>query len=179
MESDNNIIKSLKDNIIKLRQLNESLKSNDEELPKEEQESILLQKLVDNFDLILSNGFVPKENSNLPKEKNNYYYAFIIKHFNTPLIRFFLLNNELIPNDNNKISNEKNWILLSILENSFTDCIKEIYKQNLDKSYYGENSLLRKNKFDIKTILKNLKYINFKNIKNNDFESYLEFLKEQ
>ena len=57
MESDNNIIKSLKDNIIKLRQLNESFKSSDEELPKEEQESILLQKLVDNFDLILSNIF--------------------------------------------------------------------------------------------------------------------------
>ena len=182
MESDNNIIKSLKDNIIKLRQLNESMKSSDEELPKEEQESILLQKLVDNFDLILSNNFIPKENSNLPKEKNNYYYSFITKHFNTPLIRFFLLKNELISNDNNnhnKISNEKNWILLSILENSFTDCIKEIYKQNLDKIYYGENSLLRKYKFDIKTILKNLKYINFKNIKNNDFEKYIEFLKEQ
>ena len=111
MESDNNIIKSLKDNIIKLRQLNESFKSSDEELPKEEQESILLQKLVDNFDLILSNNFIPKENSNLAKEKNNYYYSFITKHFNTPLIRFFLLKNELISNDNNnhnKISNEKN-----------------------------------------------------------------------
>ena len=34
MESDNNIIKSLKDNIIKLRQLNESMKSSDEELAK-------------------------------------------------------------------------------------------------------------------------------------------------
>jgi len=180
MESDN-IIKNLKECIRKLKQFHDSIQSSEEEMPKEEQESNLIQKLVDCFDIILSNNFILKDHPNLQKEKNNYYYAFITKHFNTPLIRFFLLKNELISIKDNEMkpSNEKNWILLSILENSFSDCINEIYKQNLDKIYYNENSLIRKNKFEIKIILKNLKYINFKNIKNTDFEKYIEFLKEQ
>ena len=153
MESDN-IIANLKDTVTKLRQIDEPLQSNADDKSEEEQESTLVKKIVDYFDIILTNNFIIKENSNLPKEKNNYYYAFIIKHFNTPLIRFFLLNNELLAinssNSEQIYSGEKNWILLSILENSFSDCINEIYKQNLEKKYYGENSLLRKYKSDIK-----------------------------
>ena len=181
MESDN-IIANLKDTVTKLRQMDEPLQSKVDDKSEEEQESTLVKKIVDYFDIILTNNFIIKENSNLPKEKNNYYYAFIIKHFNTPLIRFFLLNNELTPTNNNKElthSSEKNWILLSILENSFSDCIHEIYQQDLDKIYYKEDSLLRKNKSEIQKILKNLKNINFKNIKNTDFDKYNEFLKEQ
>ena len=159
MESDN-IIANLKDTVTKLRQMDEPLQSKVDDKSEEEQESTLVKKIVDYFDIILTNNFIIKENSNLPKEKNNYYYAFIIKHFNTPLIRFFLLNNELTPTNNNKElthSSEKNWILLSILENSFSDCIHEIYQQDLDKIYYKEDSLLRKNKSEIQKILKNLK----------------------
>ena len=181
METDN-IIANLKDTVTKLRQMDEPLQSNADGKSEEEQESTLVKKIVDYFDIILTNNFIIKENSNLPKEKNNYYYDFIIKHFNTPLIRFFLLNNELTPTNNNKElthSSEKNWILLSILENSFSDCIHEIYQQDLDKIYYKEDSLLRKNKSEIQKILKNLKNINFKNIKNTDFDKYNEFLKEQ
>ena len=183
MESDNNIIINLKDAITKLRQIDGSLQVNIGDKSKEEQESILVKEIVDYFDLILTNNFIIKENSNLPKEKNNYYYAFITKHFNTPLIRFFLLNNELLAinssNSEQTYSGEKNWILLSILENSFSDCINEIYQQDLDKIYYKEDSILRQKKSEIQKILKNLRNINFKNVKNSDFDKYTEFLKEQ
>ena len=183
MESDNNIIINLKDAITKLRQIDGSLQVNIGDKSKEEQESILVKEIVDYFDLILTNNFIIKENSNLPKEKNNYYYAFITKHFNTPLIRFFLLNNELLAinssNSEQTYSAEKNWILLSILENSFSDCINEIYQQDLDKIYYKEESILRQKKSEIQKILKNLRNINFKNVKNSDFDKYTEFLKEQ
>ena len=183
MESDNNIIINLKDAITKLRQIDGSLQVNIGDKSKEEQESILVKEIVDYFDLILTNNFIIKENSNLPKEKNNYYYAFITKHFNTPLIRFFLLNNELLAinssNSEQTYSAEKNWILLSILENSFSDCINEIYQQDLDKIYYKEDSILRQKKSEIQKILKNLRNINFKNVKNSDFDKYTEFLKEQ
>ena len=182
MEADNKkIIKNLKEYIIKLRQINETLLPSEEEISKDEQETTLLQKIVDIFDFILSNNFKIKEDCNLPKEKKNYYYLFISKHFNTPLNRFFLLNNvlnEINNNDSNHFS-QKNWILFSILENTFSDYINEIYKQNLDKIYYGENSLMRKNKHDIKKILKNLGYVVFKNNNNADFDKYLEFLKDQ
>ena len=181
MESDNNIIKNLKDYITRLKQLNEPFQSSKEDFQNEDQESTLLQKVVDSFDIILSNNFILKDSNNIPKGKNNYYYDFITKHFNTPLIRFFLLNYELLPinNNSNNHSSEKNWILLSILENSFSDCISEIYKQNLDKKYYEENSLMRKYRYEIKKILKTLKNIDFKNINNTEYEKYLEFLKDQ
>ena len=182
MESDKDIIINLKENISKLSNIENTLEENKEN-KKDDQNYLIVQKIVDYFDIILSNNFIIKEKNGLPKEKNNYYYAFITKHFNTPLIRFFILYKDSLSiniNNNNNNSYQKNWIFLSILENSFSDFIIEIYRQNLDKEYYSENSLLRKNKSEIKKILKNIKYIDFKNIiKSKDFDKYLEFLEEQ
>ena len=181
MESDI-IILNLKEYISNLDKINYTPGSEEEEKEKQEQETLLVQKVVDCFDIILSNNFIIKENNDIPQEKNNYYYSLIIKHFNTPLIRFFIVYNESssINNDTKeKNLSEKNWIFLSILENSFSDCINEIYKQNLEKKYYRENSLLRKYKSDIKKILKHLNYMEFKYTKNSDFDKYLEFLKDQ
>ena len=182
MESDNNIIKKLKECITKLKKLKE--KSDIiEEIKKEELETSLVHDIVDYFDIILSNNFIIK--NDVPNELNNYYYSFIIKHFNTPLIRFFIVYNESLSSvfTNNSVSvnnsYEKNWIFLSLLENSFSDFISEIYKQNLDKKYYGENAILRKYKSDIKEILKELKYTEFKYIKSPDFDKYMKFLEEQ
>jgi hypothetical protein len=144
-------------------------------------ESSLVNNIVNYFDIILSNNFIKVKNDN-SDEINNYYNSFIIKHFNTPLIRFFIVYNESLSSFNNSSMNnssEKNWILLSLLENSFSDCINEIYKQNLDKKYYSENALLRKYKNDIKKILKELKYIEFNHIKNPYFDKYMKFLEEQ
>ena len=173
MESDI-IILNLKEYISNLDKINYTPGSEEEEKEKQEQETLLVQKVVDCFDIILSNNFIIKENNDIPQEKNNYYYSLIIKHFNTPLIRFFIVYNESssINNDTKeKNLSEKNWIFLSILENSFSDCINEIYKQNLEKKYYGENSLLRKYKSDIKKILKHLNYMEFKYTKNIFFKS--------
>ena len=182
MESDNNIIKKLKECITKLKKLKE--KSDIiEEIKKEELETSLVHDIVDYFDIILSNNFIIK--NDVPNELNNYYYSFIIKHFNTPLIRFFIVYNESLSSvfTKNSVSvnnsSEKNWIFLSLLENSFSDFISEIYKQNLDKKYYGENAILRKYKSDIKEILKELKYTEFKYIKSPDFDKYMKFLEEQ
>ena len=182
MESDNNIIKKLKECITKLKKLKE--KSDIiEEIKKEELETSLVHDIVNYFDIILSNNFIIK--NDVPNELNNYYYSFIIKHFNTPLIRFFIVYNESLSSvfTNNSVSvnnsYEKNWIFLSLLENSFSDFISEIYKQNLDKKYYGENAILRKYKSDIKEILKELKYTEFKYIKSPDFDKYMKFLEEQ
>lgn len=173
----NNPVANLKEYINNLKKLNNSVKSNP--FSTESQESFLLQKIVDSFDIILTNNFTIK-NKDKDKNKNkensdiNYYNSFIIKHFNTPLIRFFFLYNDTL-----SINNQKNWILLSILEKSFSDCILEIYRQNLDKKYYKENALIRVNKSDINIILKSLKYLDFKNIRNSDFDKYMAFLKEQ
>ena len=93
MESDNSIIKNLKEAITNLNKLNEKSEINNDEIKKEEIESSLLHNIVDNFDIILSNNFIITKNE-LPDEMNNYYYSFIIKHFNTPLIRFFIVYNE-------------------------------------------------------------------------------------
>ena len=180
MEPDNTLIKNLNECIIKLNKLKEKSELN-EELNKEILESSLVNNIVNYFDIILSNNFIKVKNDN-SDEINNYYNSFIIKHFNTPLIRFFIVYNESLSSFNNSSMNnssEKNWILLSLLENSFSDCINEIYKQNLDKKYYSENALLRKYKNDIKKILKELKYIEFNHIKNPYFDKYMKFLEEQ
>lgn len=173
----NNPVANLKEYINNLKKLNNSVKSNP--FSTESQESFLLQKIVDSFDIILTNNFTIKtkdkdKNKNKENSDINYYNSFIIKHFNTPLIRFFFLYNDTL-----SINNQKNWILLSILEKSFSDCILEIYRQNLDKKYYKENALIRVNKSDINIILKSLKYLDFKNIRNSDFDKYMAFLKEQ
>ena len=101
----NNPVANLKEYINNLKKLNNSVKSNP--FSTESQESFLLQKIVDSFDIILTNNFTIKtkdkdKNKNKENSDINYYNSFIIKHFNTPLIRFFLLNNELTPTNNNK-----------------------------------------------------------------------------
>jgi hypothetical protein len=182
MESDKDIIINLKENVSKLIKIENTQKENEENKINDEN-YLILQKVVDYFDIILSNNFKIKKENDLPPEENNYYNAFITKHFNTPLIRFFILYKDTLSlnnNNNNNNSYQKNWIFLSILENSFSDCVIEIYRQNLYKDYYSENALLIKNKSEIKTILKNIKNIDFKNIiKSKDFNKYEEFLEEQ
>ena len=180
MEQDDTLINNLNECITKLNKLKEKSEK-DEEINKEEIESSLVNDIVNYFDIILSNNFIKVKNDD-PNEINNYYNSFIIKHFNTPLIRFFIVYNESLSSFNNSSMNnssEKNWILLSLLENSFSDCINEIYKKNLDKKYYSENAILRKYKTDIKKILKQLKYIEFNYIKSPDFDKYMKFLEEQ
>ena len=176
----NKIIPNLIEDINNLKNLTNIPKSKEQNNPltKESQEYNLILKIVEAFDIILSNNFSlkqkDKENKENNSDNNNYYNSFIIKHFNTPLIRFFLLYNDSLTNNN-----KKNWIFLSILENSFSDCIFEIYQQNLDKKYYNENALIRINKSEINKILKTLKYIELKNIQNDDYDKYLTFLEEQ
>ena len=63
--------------------------SKNKEVKYKEKESILIKKIVPYFHEILFDNFNKKvQKSPKSKEKQNNYWIFISKHFNTPLVRF-------------------------------------------------------------------------------------------
>ena len=182
MES-NDIIIQLQNIINQLKQINiTSLNiSEGNKLEIKEKELLLIKKIVGCFDEILSDKLnIKNENIKEPKQNKNYYWTFISHHFNNPLVHFCVINDKSelssLNEDENLIQKGENWIFLSILEETFSDSINEIYKYGLDEIYYEKDSILRKYKSEIMDILKELKQIQFINIKNKDYEKYLEYL---
>ena len=144
-------------------------------------EHCLLLKIVNCLQEILSDNFIinneqNQQNSN--NKNNNFYWNFISKHFNTPVVCFCKIFEK---NDNNSGNSStqkaKNWIYFSILEKSFIDSINEIFNQKFDYIYYRENAIIRKYKFEIINYLEELQQIQFINILSKDYEKYLEYLK--
>ena len=169
----NNIIKQLKQFHNTSLDLKEGKKS---EILKKE--SCLLTKLVNCFHEILSDNLIIKKEDN-PKEAENskHYWNFISKHFNTNVVIFCKqYENDEKNEEHPSLQKGKMWILFSILENSFYDSINEIYNKGLHKNY-GEKSILNKNKFEIKHLLKELNELNFHNIMSKEYEKYLDFAK--
>ena len=179
----NDILIKLTNTIKQLNQLTTTSLSLPQERSAEfeEKESVLISIIVGCFDEILSDELNIKMEKNLKmKESKNHYWTFISKHFNTPVMRFCIIFDK---NEQNNTSPEeilsqkgKNWIYFSILENSFSDSINEIYKQEWDVLYYEKNSIIRKYKTEIKNILKELKGIQLKSIKSKDFEKYQDYV---
>ena len=179
----NDILIKLTNTIKQLNQLTTTSLSLPQERSAEfeEKESVLISIIVGCFDEILSDELNIKMEKNLKmKESKNHYWTFISKHFNTPVMRFCIIFDK---NEQNNTSPEeilsqkgKNWIYFSILENSFSDSINEIYKQEWDVLYYEKNSIIRKYKTEIKNILKDLKGIQLKSIKSKDFEKYQDYV---
>ena len=181
MESTDIIIK-LKNFIKQLKIINTTSfsQSQEETVEIEDKESLLLTKIVGCFNEILSNNF-NNQNPLSPKSKenNNNYWSFISKHFNTPLVRFCIIYDKSeIKTCDNYLQKGETWIFLSILEKSFCDSVNEIYQRSLDELYYKKNSLLRKYKNDIISILSELKDINLDNIKSKDYQQYLNYLEK-
>ena len=152
----------------------------------EKKEYSLISKIVNCFHEILSDNFNSKneehhENKEI-KENDNYYWSFISKHFNTPVVCFCRIfeRDESNKNEGNTMQQKgKNWIYFSILEHSLYDSINEIYKRNLNEKYYEQNAIINKCKTEISDILKELQQFNFINIMNKDFEKYLEYQKKK
>ena len=148
-----------------------------------EKEAELIKEIVECFNKILSDKYINKnlKSSNFKLNKNN-YWGFIASHFNNPLLDYCRTYDKKGLSDNiiggNSVLTGEIWIFLSILEKTFHEIINAIYKQHLDEKYYEENSLLRKHKEEIKTILNELKDFQFINIKNKDYEQYQEYLKK-
>ena len=149
----------------------------------EKKVSILILRIVGCFDEILSNKYIPnkEETGNLPENKNNknYYWDFISKHFNTPVSKFCRTfeNGKINSKMNPDHQKGKNWINFSILEMSFCDSIKQMYEQKLFLKFYDKDSILIRDKNEILNILNKLEKIYFKNISNNDYDKYLDYLK--
>ena len=171
MES-NEIFAELNNAIKQLKQLQTTLLAANQEKASEieKKESSLIIRIVGCFHEILSDNFIlkkdEKENNPENKENKNYYWDFISKHFNTPVVNFCRIfeKGEINNNSMNPYHQKgKNWIYFSILEKSFTDSINEIYKQELDKIYYEKDSILRRNKNEINNILNHLDEIQFIN----------------
>lgn len=142
-----------------------------------EKEAQLIRKISVCFEEILSDKLILKKEKSL----ENNCWTLITKHFNNPLVSFCRQYDEHVSNNynfgNNISKKGEIWIFLSILEKSFADSIKEIFNQNLEEQFYEKNSILRKYKIEIINELNELNEIHFINIKNNDFERYQEFLK--
>ena len=189
MES-NEIFAELNNAITQLKQLQTTLLGANQEKASEieKKESSLVIRIVGCFHEILLDEFIPNKDgqSKSPenKENNSYYWDFISKHFNTPVVFFCRmlekgeLNNNTINSINPYHQKGKSWIYFSILEKTFSDSINEIYKQGLDKIYYEKDSILRKEKKEIINILNQLQEIQFINIMSKDFEKYLDFTKK-
>ena len=171
------IIQELKNVIKELIEINgiPSTNSKDINLKKEENELIIIKKIVNYFNKILADNFILIENKS-PKspKKFSYFFDFICKHFNNPLVRFCLIYNN---KDEKSFQKGELWIFLSILENSFSESVKEIYSREWDKKYYKQNSILIMNHNEIMNILNDLEEIEI-NIKTKEYKIYLEYLKK-
>ena len=178
MES-KNIVLELTKSINQLKQINNLplLLLNDKKKEQEEKEFPLIKKIISCFHQILMDNFTKKAQKS-PQSKDNQcnYWIFISKHFNTPIVRFC---KEYDKNDlnssfmgDNLTQKGKNWIFLSILENTFSESIHEIYNHGWDQN----NSILSKNKSEIFNILNELRQLHFNNINNVDYIKYLEYL---
>ena len=116
------IINKLKNAIKQLKLINSTSLSLPQERTNEikEKESVFLTKIVGCFNEILSDNIINKnKQTSKEKEKKNNYWSFISRHFNSPLVRFCIINDETeIKNnkDENFLEKGENWILLSILE---------------------------------------------------------------
>lgn len=186
MES-RNIFTELKNSINQLETLNTTLLVKNKENIKEIEKKETIVRIVEYFHEILSDKYIQngekKENSQDNKNKK-YYWDFISKHFNTPVSRFLRTfeNNENDEINNNWKDQEhkkgKTWIYFSILERTFCDSIKLIYKEELDLKFYDKDSMLRKDKNEILNILGKLEKIQIKNIFNKDYNQYLDYLKK-
>ena len=178
------IIKKLKNTIKQLKLINSTSLALSQERTNEikEKESVILTKIVKCFNEILSDNIINSDNqTSRTSEKKSSYWSIISKHFNSPLVRFCIINEEIEINNKkgeNILEKGENWILLSILEKSFSDSINEIYKKGLDELYYTKSALLRKYKKDIIEILTELNQIRFDYIKNKDYEKYLYYLEK-
>ena len=174
MESDN-IIQELKNLISELNLIKANSLNNSKEIIVniEEKELILIKKITKCFDMILSDNFNIKDNQR-PKQtkKSGYFFEFICKHFNSPLVRFCLMYND---NNENNLSKAEYWIFLSILDNSLSESIREIYNREWDKKYYNKNSILIINREEINNILNDLEEIEI-NINNKEYKLYLQYL---
>ena len=178
------LLNKLKNEIKQLKNLNNSSIGIKEEEQSEilKKEYSLLSKIVNCFQEILSDNFIIKDDQKSPssdnKENKNYFWDFISKHFNTPVVGFCKMFEK---NDNNsgnsQIYKSKNWIYFSILEKTFLDSINEIFNEELDGIYYGENAIIRKHKSEIYNYIKDLQQIQLLSIKNKDYEKYLDYLK--
>ena len=166
-----------KDILLELKKSINQLLNISKDKENEEKESILIKKIVPYFHEILSDNF-NKKNQKSPKsiEKQNNYWIFSSKHFNTPLVRFCKeyekneLNSSFIGDYLSKRG--KFWIFMSIIDNTFFESINEIYNHGWDQN----NSILNKNKSEIYNILNEINQIQFNNINNKDYIKYLEFL---
>ena len=184
MES-NGTLNKLKNEIKQLKKFQSSFEGLIEEKYSEllKKESTLLTKIVNCIHEILSDNFniqkVHNQENQEMIDNDNYYWNFISKHFNTPVVYFCRAFDKKENNSGNIfLQKGKNWIYFSILENSLYDSINEIYNQKLDEIYYEKNSLLIKYKSEIKNLLKELNEIILANINSKDFEKYLEFKKK-
>ena len=126
--------------------------------------SELLDKIVNNFYQILIDLFLNEEN----------LWNFISKHVNKFVTKFCIIYEKNDPNEDEFEGppfekKGKNWIFLSILENSFYNSMKEIYQ-------YKENNLM--NDVTLINILQTLDEMEFDKIYNEDFQNYLNYLKE-
>lgn len=179
------LLDKLKNVIKQLKEFNQESKFLNKEKESEflKKESSLLSKIVNYFQLILSDNFIIKEEQNLQssdnKENKNCFWYFISKHFNTPVVGFCKMFEKNENNsENSSIQKAKNWIYFSILEKTFLDSIYEIFIQELHEIYYEENAIIRKYKFEIINSLEDLQQIQFINIKSKDYEKYLVYLKQ-
>ena len=123
-----------------------------------------LSKIVNNFHLILSDFFQGLKN----------YWDFISKHVNKPVTIFCRMYESSEEESEIDIieTKGKNWIMISILENSFLESMKEIF-QCLKGNNINDN-----NKKEILLILEELNKMEFNNIINDNYELYLTYLKE-
>lgn len=183
MES-NDVISKLKNVINQLEELKPmSLGIHTEKVSEKEKKEIsLLTKIVNFMHEILSDNYKKMKENNqkiqVIKGNKSYYWDFISKHFNTPVVRFTILyEKEKGESSNTFIQKGKNWIYFSILEKSLYDSIFEIYKAGLEKIYYTNESIIIQQKYEILNLLKDLHHIHLISITNKEYKKYLDFCK--